>query len=179
MKSTIFLVIWCCLIRGSNNELQYEDTFMTKFGILVHKSNVVVIVDRDSLVIKIVYDTQEIRLFWNDFLEKGDALLQYIGMNNECVNRVLLDARTSREKIRIWSNNTLGSVEILEREHKAKRQAVLIGGVASLLALGLTEWQISKINNRISEMQTDVSHNDENIQLLGKAVKFNSKKLRQ
>ena len=173
MKSTIFLVIWCCLIRGSNNELQYEDTFMTKFGILVHKSNVVVIVDRDSLVIKIVYDTQEIRLFWNDFLEKGDALRQYIGMNIECVNRVLLDARTSREKIRIWSNNTLGSVEILEREHKAKRQAVLIGGVASLLSLGLTEWQISRINNRISDMQTDVSHNEENIQLLGKAVKFN------
>ena len=175
MKSTIYLVIWCCLIYGSNNEIQYEDTFMTKFGILVHKTNVVVIVDRDSLVIKIVYD-QEIGLFWNDFLEKGDALRQYIGMNNECVNRVLLDARTSREKIRIWSNNTLGSVEILEREHKAKRQAVLIGGVASLLSLGLTEWQISKINNRISDMQTDVSHNEENIQLLGKAIKFNSKK---
>ena len=82
MKSTIFLVIWCYLIRGSNNELQYEDTFMTKFGILVHKSNVVVIVDRDSLVIKIVYDTPQIRIFCNNFLEKGDALLQYIGVKN-------------------------------------------------------------------------------------------------
>ena len=110
-------------------------------------------------------------------MEKGDALLQYIGINNECVNGILLDARTSREKIRIWSNDTLGSLEILEREHKSKRQALLIGGVASLFALGLTEWQINKINNRIADMQTDVSHNEENIQILGKAVKFNSKNL--
>ena len=120
-----------------------------------------------------IYDTKEIRLFWNDFLEKGDALRQHIGMHNECVNGVLVDARTSREKIRIWSNDTLGSVEILEREHKAKRQAVLIGGVASLLSLGLTEWQISRVNNRITDIQTDVGHNEENIRLLGKAVKFN------
>ena len=80
MKSTIFLVIWCCLIRGSNNEIQYEDTFMTKFGILVHKSNVVVIVDRDSLIIKIVYDTQDIRLFWNNFLVKEIALLHCLNV---------------------------------------------------------------------------------------------------
>ena len=71
----------------------------------------------------------------------------------------------------------MGSLEILKKENKSKRQALLIGGVASLFALGLTEWQISKINNRISDMQTDVSHNEENIQILGKAVKFNSKKL--
>merc|ERR1712033_101054 len=129
MRSTIFWVVWCCIIVGSNNELQFGDKFLTKFGILVHKTNIVVIVDRDSLVIKIVYDTKEIRLFWNDFLEKGDALRQHIGMHNECANGVLVDARTSREKIRIWSNDTLGSVEILEREHKVKRQAVLIGGV--------------------------------------------------
>ena len=71
MKSTLVLMIWCCLIYGSNNEIQYEDTFLTKFGILVHKTNIEVIVDRDSLVIKIVYDTQQIKLFWNNFLEKG------------------------------------------------------------------------------------------------------------
>ena len=79
MRSTIFWVVWCCLIIGSNNELQFEDTFLTKFGILVHKTNIVVIVDRDSLVIKIVYDTQQIRLFWNDFLEKGMHYFNTLG----------------------------------------------------------------------------------------------------
>ena len=63
---------------------------------LVHKSNIEVIVSRDSLVIKIIYDTEEITLFWNDFLEKGDHLLQYIGTDNEYVNKLLLNARSSR-----------------------------------------------------------------------------------
>ena len=174
MRSTIFWVVWFRTIVGSNNELQYEDTFLTKFGILVHKTNVVVIVDRDSLVIKIVYDTKEIKYFWNNFLEKGDSILRHIGLLNRCVNNVLVDARTSREKIRRWSNETLGNDEILESEHRVKRQAALIGGMASLLSLGLTEWQISQVHKRINDIQTDVGHNEGKIELLNRAVKFNS-----
>ena len=137
--------------------------------------------DRDSLLIKVVYDTHQIKQFWNKFAEKGDALLLYIGTENECVNGILLDARTEREKIRIWSNDTLGSLEILKNENRSKRQALLLGGVgvASLVALGFEEWQINKLSGKITEIQTDVKHNEENIQILGQAVKFNSKNLRQ
>ena len=104
MKPAIFFVIWCCVFRGSINEIQYEDIFMTKFGILVHKSNIEVIVSRDSLIIKIIYDTEEITLFWNNFLERGDHLLQYIGTDNECVNKLLLNARGNRMEIKTWAN---------------------------------------------------------------------------
>ena len=166
MRTTIFWVVWFRTIVGSNNELQYEDTLLTKFGIIIHKTNVVVIVDRDSLVIKIVYDTKEIKYFWNNFLEKGDSLLRHIGLHRT--------ARTSREKIRRWSNETLGNDEILESEHRVKRQAALIGGMASLLSLGLTEWQISQVHKRIPDIQTDVGHNEGKIELLNRAVKFNS-----
>ena len=81
-------------------------------------------------------------------------------------------------KIKTWANETLGSVETLENtKHKTKRTkrqaAWMIGGVTSLLSLGLSEWQISRVNSRITNMQSNVSHNEGNIQLLDKAVKFN------
>ena len=79
-----------------------------------------VIVDKDSLLNKIVYDTKEIKYIWNSFLEKGDSLLRHIGLHNRCVNKVLADVRTSREKIRRWSNETLGSDETLGREQRVK-----------------------------------------------------------
>ena len=53
----------------------------------------------------------------------------------------------------------------------------MIGGVTSLLSFVFLEWQISRVNSRIINMQSNVSHNEGNIQLLDKAVKFNSKKL--
>ena len=119
----------------------------------------------------------EITLFWNYFLEKGDHLLQYIGTDNECVNKLLLNARGSRVEIKTWANETLGSIETLDNtKHKTKRTkrqaAWMIGGVTSLLSFGFSEWQISRINSRITNMQYNVSHNEGNIQLLDKAVKF-------
>ena len=71
MKPATFFLIWCCVFRSTIKEIQYEDIFMTKFGILVHKSNIEIIVSKDSLIIKIIYDAEEMSFFWNDFLERG------------------------------------------------------------------------------------------------------------
>ena len=175
MKSTLVLIIGYYLFLGSCNGIQYEDIFLTNFGIIVHKTNIEVILDRDGLLIKVVYDTHQMKQFWNKFVEKGDALLQFIGSGNECVNEILADTKTEREKIRIWSNDTFGDLVMLKNESRPKRQALLLAGVgvASLVALGFEEWQINKLNGKITEIQTDVKHNDENIQILGQAVKFN------
>ena len=67
---------------------------------------------------------------------------------------------------------------MLKKDNRPKRQAALLAGVgvASLVALGFEEWQINKLNGKITEIQNHTKHNDENIHILGQAVKFNSKK---
>ena len=84
-----------------------------------------------------------------------------------------------REKVRLWLNETFDDLEILNRDKRLKRQAALLAGVgvASLVALGLEEWQIHKLNGKITEIQNHTKHNDENIHILEQAVKSNSKKL--
>ena len=175
MKSTLVLMIGFYLFLGSCNKIQYEDKFLTNYGIIVHKTMVEVIVDRDGLIIKVVYDIHQMKQFWNKFVEKGDTLLHFIGSENKCVNDILVDARTEREKMRIWLNDTFGDLGMLKKDNRPKRQAALLAGVgvASLVALGFEEWQINKLNGKITEIQTDVKHNDENIQILAQAVKFN------
>ena len=179
MKPSVILMIGFFLFLGSCNKNQYEDKFLTYYGIIVHKTMVEVIVDRDGLIIKVVYDTNQMKKFWNTFVEKGDNLLHFIGRENNCVNEILADARTEREKMRIWLNETFGDLGMLKRDNRPKRQAALLAGVgvASLVALGFEEWQINKLNGKITEIQNHIKHNDENIHILGQAVKFNSKKL--
>ena len=97
MKPSVILMIGFFLFLGSCNKNQYEDKFLTNYGIIVHKTMVEVIVDRDGLIIKVVYDTNQMKKFWNTFVEKGDNLLHFIGRENNCVNEILADARTERE----------------------------------------------------------------------------------
>merc|ERR1711888_203210 len=106
MKPSVILMIVFFLFLESCNKNQYEDKFLTIYGIIVHKTMVEVIMDRDGLIIKVVYDTNQMKKFWNTFVEKGDNLLHFIGRENRCVNELLVDARTEREKVRLWLNET-------------------------------------------------------------------------
>ena len=156
MKTTIFWVVLCYTIVGSHNQNQNEDILLSKFGIIIHRTDIEVIVDKESLLVNTVYDTRELRYVWNSFLEDGDALIEHIGYNNRCVNKVLEDGRSSREKIRRWLNTTLNATTIRE-----KRQVVaMLGGMASMFTMGLTQWEISKIHEKINEIQTSVDHNE-------------------
>ena len=178
MKPSVILMIGFFLFLGSCNKNNYEDKVLTKYGIIVHRTMVEVIMERDELIIKIIYDTKQMKKYWNTFVEKGDNLLHFIGRENRCVNELLVDARIEREKVRLWLKETFVDLGILKRDKRPKRQAALLAGVgvASLVALGFEEWQINKLNEKITEIQNHTKHNDENIHILEQAVKFNSKK---
>ena len=67
---------------------QDEDVLLSKYGVLVHKSRTVVIVKNDGLIITFNYDPGELAAYWNEFVEKSEHMLQYIGNNNNFINFV-------------------------------------------------------------------------------------------
>ena len=93
MKPVTFFLIWCCVFGSAICETHYEDNFLTKFGVLMHRSNIEIIVNKDSLIITLIYDAGEMSFYWNNFVERGEHLLQFIGKENECVNQLLLNAK--------------------------------------------------------------------------------------
>ena len=75
MKPVTFILLWCCVLECAIGKTHYEDIFLTNYGVLVHKSNTEVVVNKDSLIITLIYDAGELSFYWNEFVEKGGALI--------------------------------------------------------------------------------------------------------
>ena len=50
----------------------------------------------------------------------------------------------------------------------------LIGGITSMVTLGLTTYELNKINEKIAEIKHNIDHNEGSIETLNKITKYNS-----
>ena len=83
MKILSCLWLWCFVIGWADSSSQYEDVLLSKYGVLIHKTNTEVIVKNDGLIMTFIYDPGELSAYWNEFVEKSDHILQFIGNNND------------------------------------------------------------------------------------------------
>merc|ERR1712236_203009 len=118
---------------------------LTKGGITIHNSNTNVIVVRDIVLVTMIYDMNDVELMWNDYIGSCESLISNIG-HNKCVEKVLSDSKKSRFKIKEF-------LRLHKTNVKSKRQAFLgiIGGITSMVTLGLTTYELNKINDKIAE----------------------------
>merc|ERR1712002_705931 len=92
-----------CAVSNSHD----EDVLLSKYGVLVHKTNTVVIVKNDGLIMTFIYDPGELSAYWNEFVEKAEHMLQYIGNENECVNELISKAKINRNIMKNYTD-TIG-----------------------------------------------------------------------
>merc|ERR1712120_57278 len=115
-----------------------------------------------------IYDMNDVELMWNNYIESCESLISSIG-HNKCVEKVLTDSRESRFKIKEF-------LRLHKTNVKNKRQAFLgiIGGLTSMVTLGLTTYELNKINEKIAEIKHNIDHNEGNIETLNKITNYNS-----
>ena len=144
-----------------------QDNYLSKGGILKVNTEKQVIIQKDSVLVTMFYDMNEIELMWNKYIENGESLIASIG-HNKCVEKVISDSRESRFKIKEFLNSHSSKIK--------KRQALLgvLGGLTSMVTLGLTTYEISKISEKINEMKQNLDHNEGKIEVLNKVTKYNT-----
>merc|ERR1712055_1041367 len=115
-----------------------------------------------------IYDMNAVEYTWNGYIESCESLISNIG-HNKCVEKVLTDSRESRFKIKEFLRSHKTSI-------RERRQAFfgIIGGLTSMVTLGLTSYEMTKINEKIAEIKQNVDHNEGNIVALNKITKYNS-----
>ena len=164
MTSAVFMmIVWgLALAQDKTNSM------VTKGGIIQVNSDTNVIVVRDSILVTMIYDMNDVELMWNNYIESCESLISSIG-HNKCVEKVLTDSRESRFKIKEF-------LRLHKTNVKNKRQAFLgiIGGLTSMVTLGLTTYELNKINEKIAEIKHNIDHNEGSIETLNKITKYNS-----
>ena len=129
------------------------------------------VVLKNSVLVTFIYDTDEIRYSYNEFIEYLENLKVNLGEDNECLNNIIKECKLNRMHIRQWFNTTVDSID------RNKRQAGILGGVVGLFTLGLTEMQIYDIHETLYKMQNNVDKNRGEIKILAKIMKYNSHSL--
>ena len=101
-----------------------EKTVLSKGGIIIHNTDIEAIVVKDSILVTMVYNLNDLEYMWNVYIESGESLIAIIGKNS-CINKVLSDSRESRFKIKQFIDKTRG---------KDKRQVMgIIGSITSMV----------------------------------------------
>merc|ERR1711895_89297 len=141
---------------------------LTKGGIIQVNSDTNVIVVRESILVTMIYDVNDVELMWNNYIESCESLISSIG-HTKCVEKVLSDSRESRFKIKEY-------LRLHKTNIKSKRQPFLgiIGGITSMVTLGLTTYELNKINEKIAEIKHNKDHNEGSIETLNKITNYNS-----
>merc|ERR1712082_41450 len=105
-----------------------ETSKLLKFGLLKTVNSNKVTLLQDSMIISFLFDPNEAKTIWNDFIANLDHLSNNMD-NNECLREVLIECRSDRVKIKqiIEGYNATGLSKI-------KRQAFL-GAVGTLSSL--------------------------------------------
>ena len=113
MTSAVFMMI----VWGLAVAQEKTNSMVTNGGIIQVNSDTNVIVVRDSILVTMIYDMNDVELMWNNYIESCESLISSIG-HNKCVEKVLTDSRESRFKIKEFLRLHKNSV-------KNKRQAFL------------------------------------------------------
>ena len=139
----VLSVTWVVL---ANN---MEFSRLSNTGLLKTETQNKITLLQDSVIISFLFDPNEVKTVWNNFIEALDHLSHSME-NNECLSSVLVECRTDRVKIKqiIDGYNATGL-------SKNKRQAFLgaVGTLSSLLSFGLTQYELSIVNNKIDLMR--------------------------
>ena len=169
------------MIGWADSSSQYEDVLLSKYGVLIHKTDTEVIVKNDGLIMTFIYDPGELSAYWNEFVEKSDHILQFIGNKNTCVNELISKARSNRNNMKNYTDTIGLNVTVGITNHKNKRirrqLALLLAGATNLAQFGFSEYQIHEINKAVTNVKLNVSHNVGSIKILDKAIKIISKKV--
>merc|ERR1712239_31450 len=152
--------VWMMMVWGLAMAQDKNTSMLTNAGILIVNSKTNVIVVKDSVLVTMIYDLNDVELMWNNYIESCESLISNIG-HNKCVEKVLSDSRESRFKIKEF-------LRLYKTNVKSKRQVFLgiIGGITSMVTLGLTTYELHKINEKIAEIKHNLDHNEGSIETL-------------
>ena len=182
MKLFACVWLWCAFIGWTDARSHYEDVLLSKYGVLLHKTDTEVVVKNDGLIMTFIYEPGELSTYWNNFVEKSEHMLQYIGKSNYCVNELLSKAKIKRNMMKNYTASLGFNVTVGITKHKYKRTkrqiALLLAGAINLAQFGFSEYQIHEINKAITKIKLNVSHNTGNIKVLDKAIKIISRKVK-
>merc|ERR1712121_556607 len=67
-----------------------------------------------------IYEPGELSAYWNEFVEKSDHIVQFIGTENTCVNDLRVKARTNRNNLKNYTE-TIGLNVTVGITNKNKR----------------------------------------------------------
>ena len=179
----VFVLLWWWISIGGTDAMNhYEDVTLSKYGALIHKTDSEVVVKNDGLILTFIYDTGELSNIWNNYIEKSEQVLRYIGDSNSCVNKLISNAKLNRNMMKNYTitlgfNFTEGVVK--HKYKRTKRQiGLLVAGAISLAQFGFSQYEIHEINNAITKIKQNVNHNTGNIKVLDKAIKIISSKVK-
>ena len=111
MRIPVFMM----MVWGLAMAQDKTSSMLTKGGIIQVNSNTNVIVVRDSVLVTMIYDMNDVELMWNNYIGSCESLISNIG-HNKCVEKVLSDSRESRFKIKEF-------LRLHKTNVKSKRQA--------------------------------------------------------
>ena len=145
-----------------------KSSYLTDAGVVVIDTGKEVIIDRDSILVTVVYDLTEVETMWNSFITSAESLSSSVG-KNDCVSKIIADSRVSRYKIKTFLQ--------AHRAKIVKRQALaagLFGGLTSIISLGFSTYELSRINNKLGDIKQKLGNNERKIEIINKAIKYNS-----
>ena len=143
-----------------------------KGGIIQTDYNKSIIINRNSILITVLYDIKHLNYVWNSQIEQGESLQGIIGKNH-CIEKIIADMKISRFKIKEF---------LVEHEQKnvQKRQIMgVMGLISGLTSLGLTTMELGQINGRINSLKSRLEHNEHNLVALNQITMYNTNILNQ
>ena len=149
----------------------FKNTTIGKAGIISHDKNMEIFINRDSVLVTIVYDLSVIKTIWNGYITESESLVSKIGVN-KCVNKVLTESITSRNLIRKFLSDH-------KTKNRAKRQMLMgiVTGIGSMVGLGITQYEINLVNSKIARMKEATDYEHGVLKTMNTAVAFNSKQI--
>merc|ERR1712239_96951 len=73
--------VWMMMVWGLAMAQDKTSSMLTNAGILQVNSNTNVIVVRDSVLVTMIYDMNDVELMWNNYIESVESLISNLGQN--------------------------------------------------------------------------------------------------
>ena len=163
------LIWWSSLVS-----ILAENTseYMANGGILVINDPRLLNILSENVVIPIKLDIEIYNSSFPKFITHLEALKEVVG-KNLILEELIIKAKLQSKVVDSFFRNYIKSL-------RTKRQlSVMVGGIATLLAMGFTETQILNLKREMTNIKSESDQMSNKMHIIQNVLEYNSKKLRK
>ena len=148
------ILLLVVLIAFGISTMTYKDNDIDKNGVVIQRSDLNIILIKESIIVTLIYDISNLKSIYNNFIEKVDSIQSSTG-DIDCLTELLAQSREKRFLIKEF-------IETLNISQRKKRQAFsTVIGITGLISLGLSTVEAIFVNEKVEKMKNDLRKNEQ------------------